>query len=41
MTSEFISPVAFKVKFHLPKKICFNYFNENPLKMMKNAFNFI
>ena len=26
---------------HLPKKICFIYFNESPLKMIKNAFYFI
>ena len=27
--------------FHLPKKVGFICFNENPLKMMKNAFYFI
>ena len=26
---------------HLPKKNCFIYFIESPLKMMKNAFYFI
>ena len=26
---------------HLPKKIIFIWFNESPLKMMKNAFYFI
>ena len=26
---------------HLPKKFLFIYFNESPLKMMKNAFYFI
>ena len=26
---------------HLPKKFLFIYFNESPLKLMKNAFYFI
>ena len=30
-----------KSDYHLPKKICFICFNERPLKMMKNAFDFI
>ena len=29
-----------KLNSHLPKN-CFIYFNENPLKMMRNAFYFI
>ena len=27
--------------FHLPKKVGFICFNEDPLKMMKNAFYFL
>ena len=30
-----------KLDSHLPKKFLFIYFNESPLKMMKNAFYFI
>ena len=30
-----------KLDSHLPKKICFIYFSESPLKMMKNLFYFI
>ena len=30
-----------KVGLNLPTKIYFIYFNENPLKLMKNAFYFI
>ena len=33
--------VTLKSDSHLPKKICFIYFIESPLKMMKNAFYFI
>ena len=30
-----------KSDFHLPKKVLFICFNENPLKVVKNAFYFI
>ena len=30
-----------KLDSHLPKKICFIYFSESPLKAMKNLFYFI
>ena len=32
---------SLKSNSHLSKKICFVYFNESPLEMMKNAFYFI
>ena len=32
---------SLKSDSHLPKKIFFIYFNERPLKMMKNAFYFM
>ena len=33
--------IQLKSDSHLPKKICCIYFNESPLKVMKNAFYFI
>ena len=31
---------ALKLGSHIPRKNCFICYNENPLKMMKNAFLF-
>ena len=38
---SFEQTLSSKSDSHLPKKICFMYFIESPLKMMKNAFYFI
>ena len=33
--------ILIKVGLSPSKKVCFIYFNESPLKMMKNAFHFM
>ena len=39
--SNFLRSEVLKSDSHLPNKILFMWFNESPLKMMKNAFDFI
>ena len=41
LNKALVKKCCLKSGSYLPKKICFVYFNEMPLKMMKNAFYFI